>query len=121
MPIRNRGVPCSGFRLRRLLCIKIDDMKKFIVDSTINKTIYDLMKTINISTLKSKASSTFKEVRKGASFIVVSHDIPIAEIIPYKNTGIIIKNPTRKFKISKSNLKIKIDPVKYLLEDRDSR
>ncbi|HOO70662.1 MAG TPA: type II toxin-antitoxin system Phd/YefM family antitoxin [Spirochaetota bacterium] len=79
------------------------------------------MKTINISTLKAKASSTFREVRKGASFIVVSHDIPIAEIIPYKDADIIIKNPTRKFKMSKSSLKITNDPVKYLLEDRDSR
>ncbi len=80
------------------------------------------MKTINISTLKAKASSTFRQVRRGMSFVVVSHDVPIAEIIPYREKpALVIREPKQEFVIPPVTVTSGVDPLAYLLDDRSLR
>lgn len=79
------------------------------------------METISISNLKTHLSSTLKKIKTGSRFIVMDREYPVAEIIPYKPiTKLKIKVASQKFN-PKLQLKIqlKIDPLKYLLEDRN--
>ena len=58
-------------------------------------TFYGLMKTINISTLKSRASSILREVRRGMTYIVVFRDIPVAEIKHCGEYELVIQPPEK--------------------------
>jgi prevent-host-death family protein len=85
-------------------------------------TYYSLMKTISISTFKAKISEELKRVRKGERLIIVSRDIPIAEVIPYsKKNDIFIRAPQRKLTFERPSFKVKVDPMKFLMEDRQKR
>jgi prevent-host-death family protein len=42
------------------------------------------MKSVSVAELKAKLSHYLREVREGASFTVVSRDIPVATLGPYE-------------------------------------
>jgi len=83
------------------------------------------MDTISISNMKAHLSSTIKRVRAGNRIVIVDRGVPVAEITPYprRKAGITIR-PALKKKMSQSlrlKERIDIDPVEYLLEDRQRR
>jgi antitoxin (DNA-binding transcriptional repressor) of toxin-antitoxin stability system len=80
------------------------------------------METISISNLKTHLSATLKEVIIGIRYIVMDRDSPVAELIPYsEKSKLIIRNPKQKKSKIKNTFKgkINLDPVDYLLQDRN--
>jgi hypothetical protein len=61
------------------------------------------MEIINISTLKAKISASLKRVYEGNTM------------------NMKIKKPKHKFKIPESAIKIKVDPLKFLKDERRGR
>ncbi len=85
-------------------------------------TIFGHMKTINISTLKSKASETLRNVRNGESYIVMDRDIPVAEIIPFhERKKLTIHASKTNLVIPRTSFDFVKDPLDYLLEDRNRK
>jgi antitoxin (DNA-binding transcriptional repressor) of toxin-antitoxin stability system len=85
-------------------------------------TIFGHMETINISTLKAKISSSLKRVREGNTIVVLDRDIPVAEIKPYKKEPeISYRKPKTRFHIPAGRIKVKVDPLVFLMEDRHNR
>jgi prevent-host-death family protein len=80
-----------------------------------------LVKTINITTLKAKASQAIREVRQGATITVLDRDVPVAKIVPIGDDDLIITEPKRKLVWPNVDVKLDIDPLVYLLEDRNAR
>jgi len=82
-----------------------------------------LVKTINITTLKAKASQAIREVRGGATITVLDRDTPVARLVPIEphSEPLRSRKPTRKLVWPNLDIKIDIDPLVYLLEDRNGR
>jgi len=80
------------------------------------------MKTISISQLKTHLSSELKLIRGGQSIVVMDRDTPVAVLGPYeKRNELVIRAPRKPFSTTRPALKLKLDPVAWLLEDRNSR
>lgn len=80
-----------------------------------------LVKTINVTTLKAKASQAIREVRAGETYIILDRDVPVARIVPLEEEGLLSNMPTAKYKWPKLKVRVTIDPVDFLLEDRRRR
>ncbi len=80
------------------------------------------MKTINVSTLKATLSAALHRVRAGETIVVMDRNTPIAEIGPYQQRpSITIHKPKKKFSIPRSKIKVAIDPLDFLMEERGKR
>jgi len=81
------------------------------------------IKSVNITTLKAKASQAIREVRQGQIITVLERDIPVAQIVPIRQEKRILrsKKPQRKLTWPKVDVQIDVDPLAYLLEDRQGR
>ncbi|MBS0617275.1 MAG: hypothetical protein JSR44_03760 [Spirochaetes bacterium] len=81
------------------------------------------MKSMNITTLKAKASQAIREVRQGRIITVLERDIPVAQIIPIRQERkkLHSQKPKRKLTWPKVDVHIDVDPLTYLLEDRNNR
>ena len=67
-------------------------------------------------------SEALRKVRSGKRLVVLDRDIPVAEVIPYgsdETPGII--PPSRKFSIPKNPFSVSVDPLDFLLEERNKR
>ena len=94
------------------------------LDVARDMTIIGHVKTITISYLKAHLSEELRKVRRGARLLISDRSTPIAEVVPYRSepAALRIRAPRAvPFKAPKSALRIKHDPVEYLLEDRGSR
>ena len=86
------------------------------------------MESVSVAELKAKLSHYLREVREGASFTVVSRDIPVATLAPYEPDDIddleIIaptEDPALWGQVDLPPLGRSIDVVALIREDRDDR
>jgi antitoxin (DNA-binding transcriptional repressor) of toxin-antitoxin stability system len=80
------------------------------------------MKTISISQLKTHLSAELKLIRSGETIVVMDRDRPVAVLAPYeKKDELLVRAPGKPFSTKRPALKLKLDPVAYLIEDRNSR
>jgi antitoxin (DNA-binding transcriptional repressor) of toxin-antitoxin stability system len=85
-------------------------------------TYYGLMKTMTISAFKARISSELKRVRKGERIVLLNRDIPVAEVVPYsKANETFIRPPQGKLKFERVSFTVEVDPLIYLMEDRNKR
>ena len=91
-------------------------------------TIYDyhmVMKSVRIAELKARLSEHLRRVRRGHPLTVMDRDTPIARLVPYapEPETLRVRQPLRKFPSLQQvplppPLKLKVDVVSLLLEDR---
>ncbi len=84
-----------------------------------------VMKSVSVARLKSNLSQYLNAVKNGAEIIVTSHRHPVARLTPLEkkdpSLGIIpARLPASSLK-KISGIKLKADPVAYLLADRRRR
>lgn len=81
------------------------------------------MRTINISRFKAHISEELRKVRAGEHIVVMDRDIPVAEVVPYreKEKRLKIRPPKRRLEYPKSSISVKTDPLRYLMEERLKR
>lgn len=79
------------------------------------------MRTVNITTLKAKASQAIREVRGGSVITVLDRDIPVAKIVPIDDDALVSTKPKGKVVWPKLHIRLDVDPVEYLIEDRRKR
>jgi antitoxin (DNA-binding transcriptional repressor) of toxin-antitoxin stability system len=86
------------------------------------------MDTVTVAELKARLSYYLREVREGASFTVLSRDIPVATLGPYEpddSDDLAIIEPTEDpalwGKVDLPPLGRSIDVVALIREDRDDR
>lgn len=85
------------------------------------------MKKVGVADLKAHLSEHLRAVRRGGEVVVVDRDTPIARIVPYKTSGaLVVREPTGPYKrpfdvpMPPSLPGLKVDPVDWLLEDRNN-
>ena len=86
------------------------------------------MESVSVAELKARLSHYLREVREGASFTVVSRDIPVATLAPYEPDDIddleIIaptEDPALWGQVDLPPLALSRDIVDYLIEVRQDR
>ena len=83
------------------------------------------MESVSVATLKSKLSQYLAAVKKGKEIIVTSHQHPIARLAPLEKTrpGVEIIPALKPISSLKKirGVKLRVDPVAYLLADRRRR
>ena len=93
-------------------------------------TSYDYIMTmsnVKIAELKARLSEYLRIVRKGHEVTVYDRNEPIARVIPYSRTGaLVVREATRKYATFGEiplppPVKLGVDPVALLLEDRKRR
>jgi prevent-host-death family protein len=96
--------------------------RRIVLDEWIEMTYYGLMKTMSISAFKAGISEALKRVRRGERIVIVNRDIPVAEVVPYnKKNDTFIRAPQGKLKFERPSFTVEIDPLVFLMEDRDKR
>ena len=84
------------------------------------------MKDARVAELKAKLSEYLRFVRKGNEVTVYDRNEPIARVVPYTAAGpLVVRESTRKYTtlgdISlPGSIKLDVDPVDLLLEDRNT-
>jgi len=88
---------------------------------------YIVMSTVRIAELKSRLSEYLRNVRRGRSLTIFDRDTPIAKIVPYRESGSLlrVRNPLQGApKVHEiplpSPLKLRKDILKVLLEERQT-
>lgn len=81
------------------------------------------MNTINISSLKAHLSSVLDRVRRGMEVVILDRHTAIARIVGMPDSKLIVSSPAKnKFRIpSTKGLKLAIDPLDTLMEERTKR
>lgn len=93
------------------------------LDVHLRTIILASMKTISVTSLKTHLSREIRKVQMGESIVVTDRQVPVAELIPFRSTGISViaaKEPLKRLKIEHS-IRINIDPHDLLMEDRQRR
>jgi prevent-host-death family protein len=81
---------------------------------------------VRIAELKARLSEHLRAVRKGHELTVYDRNEPIARILPYSPRGaLVVREPVRACKSLREvrlppPVRLDIDPVELLLEDRQS-
>ncbi|MGZ7033012.1 MAG: type II toxin-antitoxin system Phd/YefM family antitoxin [Thermoanaerobaculia bacterium] len=76
--------------------------------------------------LKARLSEYLRFVRKGNEVTVYDRNDPIARVVPYTASGpLVVREATRKYSTLREiplphPIKLAVDPVEMLLEDRNS-
>lgn len=83
------------------------------------------MKRVRIAELKARLSEHLRSVRRGETYTVMDRETPIARLLPYGAEGepLRVRKPLRRVPSLQDvrlppPLKIDIDPVALLLEER---
>jgi prevent-host-death family protein len=83
------------------------------------------MESVSVAALKSNLSHYLEAVRKGAEIMVTSHRHPVARLVPLERApaGLNVMPATKPVATLKKikGVRMKCDPVEYLLEDRRRR
>lgn len=79
------------------------------------------METISISELKARLSSELRKVRAGGEVVVLDRDKPVAMLVPYETEALEVRPPTKPLPRKPPRIRIAVDPVDVLLEERRSR
>jgi prevent-host-death family protein len=86
----------------------------------------ETMKKVRVAELKARLSSYLRSVRRGHEVTVYDRDQPIAKLVPYARQGALsVREPARSYgKLAEvpmpPPLRLDVDPVELLLEDRQS-
>ena len=82
-------------------------------------------KPVRVAELKAKLSEYLRRVRKGDDLTIYDRDQPIARVVPYAAPAgrLVVREPLRSYKSLGQiplppPLKLAVDPVEALLEDR---
>lgn len=84
------------------------------------------MKQVRIAELKARLSEHLRSVRKGHEITVYDRNEPIARIVPHAHRGmLVVREPIQNYRTLREvslppPVKLDIDPVEILLEDRQS-
>lgn len=84
------------------------------------------MKKVRVADLKARLSEHLRSVRRGHELTVLDRDQPIARIVPYAASGVLsVREPVATYRRLADvemppPLKLAIDSVDLLLEDRQS-
>lgn len=84
------------------------------------------MTRVRIAELKARLSEHLRAVRKGHELTVYDRNEPIARILPYAQRGtLVVREPLRTYRTLRdvplpAPVRLDIDPVELLLEDRQS-
>ena len=84
------------------------------------------MKQAGVAELKAKLSEYLRSVRKGMEVTVYDRNEPIARLVPYSPVGpLVVREAVHKYRTLREislprSVKLDIDPVELLLEDRQS-
>jgi prevent-host-death family protein len=84
------------------------------------------MKNAGVGELKAKLSEYLRYVRKGNEVTVYDRNEPIARVVPYTSKGpLVVREAVKKYGSLGDipiprHIKLDIDPVSVLLEDRNS-
>lgn len=82
------------------------------------------MKRVGVAELKAKLSEHLRTVRRGGEVTVYDRNEPIARMIPYAPTGaLVVREPVQAYRTLNDiklppPVRLDIDPVELLLEDR---
>lgn len=84
------------------------------------------MPDVRIAELKARLSEYLRAVRKGHEVIVYDRNEPIARVVPYeRGSSLVVREPVKKYATLGEiplppPIKLRVDPVELLLEDRRS-
>lgn len=85
-------------------------------------TYYSLVKTMNISVLKTHLSDALRSVRRGERIVVLDRNTPIAEVIPMSDKeNLILSSPSGPMRYPRHPLQTGKDPLDFLAADRATR
>ena len=78
---------------------------------------------VRIAELRARLSEFLRLVRRGQSLTVMNRATPVARIIPYVAESLVVRRPLRRYPSLQRvppppPLKIKVDVVELLLEER---
>ncbi len=82
------------------------------------------MTNVGIAELKAKLSEHLRAVRRGGELTVYDRNEPIARMVPYTPSGaLVVREPVHAYKTLHEvklppPIKLNVDPVELLLEDR---
>lgn len=83
------------------------------------------MKTVRIAELKARLSEHLRYVKRGETVTILDRDTPIARIVPVQSPLLRIRHAGRPGELAKLRLppplKLDVDVVELLLEDRRKR
>ena len=84
------------------------------------------MKTVNVATLKCSLSAYLKTVKAGEEITVVSHNHPVAKLIPFSPVASLSVREPAEYAVSLKNIrgikpKKAIDPLAILKKLREDR
>jgi prevent-host-death family protein len=87
---------------------------------------YDMvMKQARIAELKARLSEYLRSVRRGETVTILDRDTPIARIVPLRQPGLRVRNPTTGAPSPKRVLPppsdLKLDVLELLLEERQGQ
>ena len=93
------------------------------LSSTFHETYYGLVKTANVSSFKAHISAILRAVRAGERYIILDRDIPVAEVVPYRDAAhkLRIGKPDSELRFHDLSFTVRTDPVERLLQDRNAR
>lgn len=84
------------------------------------------MPDVRIAELKARLSEYLRAVRKGHEVTVYDRNEPIARVVPYaRGSSLVVREAVRKYRTLGEiplppPIKLRVDPVELLLEDRRS-
>lgn len=84
------------------------------------------MTRVGVAELKAKLSEHLRAVRRGGELTVYDRNEPIARMVPYTPAGaLVVREPIRVYKTLQEvklppPIKLDVDPVELLLEDRQN-
>lgn len=85
-----------------------------------------VMKKIGVAEFKAHLSEYLRSVRRGHEITILDRDQPVARVSPYVTSGALrVREPSGQYKRLSDvplppPLKLSVDPVALLLEDRQS-
>ena len=87
------------------------------------ETYYGHVRTVNISRFKAHISEELRRVRAGEHVVILDRDIPVAEVIPYREREgtFKIRPPKHRLTYSRTSFAVGPDPFQYLMEERAKR
>jgi prevent-host-death family protein len=84
------------------------------------------MKRVGVAEFKAHLSEHLRSVRRGHEITILDRDQPVARVSPYLTSGVLrVREPSGEYKKLAdvplpAPLRLKVDPVALLLEDRRS-
>ena len=95
------------------------------MDKIVTRDYLVTMSKVGIADLKAKLSEHLRAVKRGEEVTVYDRNEPVARIVPFAVRGaLIVREPVRSYRTFRdirlpAPVKLDVDPVDLLLEDRN--